>query len=388
MFDVNDLPEKGVKRERAIFHLCSDEANGPLLLELAQTEKGKCKTVAQKALAQLEFEGASTFWTTLAKGKFMGIHILTDSCSNCVSESIAPVIKERLTNLLHVSTQRPFTYKEYDQLLFCFALMLGKASPQMLDIYRYLASNIEIVSKFSHEPLYDGDSCNNFHISNDLLLYRATQSEMAKIPAIILTASIIKNPSDKLIALAHELYEHNHDSFLTPVFMGDIITKDATYVFEHYSPLLGSKKEIYLFNALGMLNYNHLPERFSLSHIVPDRRKIGMEALMFWANNCTVNYRVFTSKTRYINFDPRWYSLLATTPLEQKPRVAWQQYNRFGSLYESYDEMLLSILPHNIDDPALKSQVFAYFKIRSMFFKLPDSVTVYTDALKYYAPES
>ena len=55
MFDVNDLPEKGVKRERAIFQLCSDEANGPVLLELAQTEKGKCKTVAQKALAQLEF---------------------------------------------------------------------------------------------------------------------------------------------------------------------------------------------------------------------------------------------------------------------------------------------------------------------------------------------
>ena len=385
MFDVNDLPEKGVKRERAIFQLCSDEANGPLLLELAQTEKGKCKTVAQKALAQLEFEGASTFWTTLAKGKFMGIHILTDSCSNCVSESIAPIIKERLTNLLHVSTQRPFTYKEYDQLLFCFALMLGKDSPQMLEIYRYLASNIKLVSKFKHEPLYDGDKCQTFAICDDLMLYQATQSEIAKIPAIILTASIIKNPSDKLIALAHELYENNHDSFLTPVFMADIITKDAAYVFEHYSPLLGSKKEVYLFNALGMLNYNYYPDDWTYWRSRPDN---GMEAHLFWTNYRYGTYEVRTYKIRHVNFDPRWYSLLATNPLERKPKVTWQQYNRSGILCESFDEMLLSILPPKIGDTGLKAQLYDYFKVRSEHHKVSDSISVYKDALKYYAHES
>lgn len=192
MFNLSDLPEKGAKREQAILRLGSDEANGPVLLELAQTEKGKCKTAAQKALALLEYEAASPLWAKLAKGKFMGIAILTDSCSNCVSESIAPVIKERLSSLLNESTQRPFTYKEYEQLNFCFALMLGKDSPQMLEIYRYLASNIKLVSKFKHEPLYDGDKCQTFAICDDLMLYQATQSEIAKIPAIILTASIIK----------------------------------------------------------------------------------------------------------------------------------------------------------------------------------------------------
>lgn len=175
MFNLSDLPEKGAKREQAILRLGSDEANGPVLFELAQTEKGKCKTAAQKALALLEYEAASPLWAKLAKGKFMGIAILTDSCSNCVSESIAPVIKERLSSLLNESTQRPFTYKEYEQLNFCFALMLGKDSPQMLEIYRYLASNIKLVSKFKHEPLYDGDKCQTFAICDDLT-YRPTLS--------------------------------------------------------------------------------------------------------------------------------------------------------------------------------------------------------------------
>ena len=354
MFNLSDLPEKGAKREQAILRLGSDEANGPVLFELAQTEKGKCKTAAQKALALLEYEAASPLWAKLAKGKFMGIAILTDSCSNCVSESIAPVIKERLSSLLNESTQRPFTYKEYEQLNFCFALMLGKDSPQMLEIYRYLASNIKLVSKFKHEPLYDGDKCQTFAICDDLMFYQATQSEIAKIPAIILTASIIKNPSDKLIALAHELYENNHDSFLTPVFMADIITKDAAYVFEHYSPLLGSKKEVYLFNALGMLNYNYYPDDWTYWRSRPDN---GMEAHLFWTNYRYGTYEVRTYKIRHVNFDPRWYSLLATNPLERKPKVTWQQYNRSGVLYESYDEMLLSILPPKIDDAAPKSSI-------------------------------
>ena len=354
MFDVNDLPEKGAKREQAILRLGSDEANGPVLFELAQTEKGKCKTAAQKALALLEYEAASPLWAKLAKGKFMGIAILTDSCSNCVSESIAPVIKERLSSLLNESTQRPFTYKEYEQLNFCFALMLGKDFPQMLEIYRYLASNIKLVSKFKHEPLYDGDKCQTFAICDDLMLYQSTQSEIAKIPAIILTASIIKNPSDKLIALAHELYENNHDSFLTPVFMADIITKDAAYVFEHYSPLLGSKKEVYLFNALGMLNYKYYPDDWTYWRSRPDN---GMEAHLFWTNYRYGTYEVRTYKIRHVTFDQRWYGLLATNPLERKPKVTWQQYNRSGVLYESYDEMLLSILPPKIDDAAPKSSI-------------------------------
>ena len=59
MMTLEQLPPKGVKREQAIFELGKDEANGELLLQLVNTEKGKCKTAAQKALAQLEYDPAA-----------------------------------------------------------------------------------------------------------------------------------------------------------------------------------------------------------------------------------------------------------------------------------------------------------------------------------------
>ena len=48
---MEQLPPKGVKREQAILELGKAEANGELLLQLVNMEKGKCKTAAQKALA-------------------------------------------------------------------------------------------------------------------------------------------------------------------------------------------------------------------------------------------------------------------------------------------------------------------------------------------------
>lgn len=48
---MEQLPPKGIKRENAILELGKDEANGELLYQLVEIEKGKCKTAAQKALA-------------------------------------------------------------------------------------------------------------------------------------------------------------------------------------------------------------------------------------------------------------------------------------------------------------------------------------------------
>lgn len=55
MMTLEQLPPKGVKREQAILELGKDEANAELLFQLVNTEKGKYKTAAQKALAHLEY---------------------------------------------------------------------------------------------------------------------------------------------------------------------------------------------------------------------------------------------------------------------------------------------------------------------------------------------
>ena len=89
---LEQLPPKGVKREQAILALGKEEANGELLLQLVNTEKGKCKTAAQKALAQLEYAPAAPLWAKLVKGKWMGSHIMSDACSDTQSEQASDMI--------------------------------------------------------------------------------------------------------------------------------------------------------------------------------------------------------------------------------------------------------------------------------------------------------
>ena len=147
---LEQLPPKGVKREQAILALGKEEANGELFLQLVNTEKGKCKTAAQKALAQLEYAPAAPLWAKLVKGKWMGSHIMSDACSDCVSEQIAPVILKTLSQLLDEGDTKPL---DIEQLNFCFHLMLGKASPKMLEVYRFLAENTQrIGSAISSTP--------------------------------------------------------------------------------------------------------------------------------------------------------------------------------------------------------------------------------------------
>ena len=267
---LEQLPPKGVKREQAILALGKEEANGELLLQLVNTEKGKCKTAAQKALAQLEYAPAAPLWAKLVKGKWMGSHIMSDACSDCVSEQIAPVILKTLSLLLDEADTKPLEEGQVEQMNFCFHLMLGKASPKMLEVYRFLAENAERIGHLKHTPFYDGDKCTTWHISQGLGLYKVKPKEMEKIPALILTASLIRNPDTRLQALADELYERYGGSWLIPVFMKAIITQPKEQVYETYSLLLGTPKEIYLFNALGMLDYRCYPEDWIYERLGPE----------------------------------------------------------------------------------------------------------------------
>ena len=67
--------------------------------------------------------------------------------------------------------------------------------------------------------------------------------------------------------------------------------------------------------------------------------------------------------------------------------MTWQTYNRGGVLYGSYDEMLISLLPHKVENPELKHVLRDYFHIRSQKVKVAESITVYKDAAKRFGGE-
>ena len=380
---MEQLPPKGVKREQAILELGKNEANGELLLQLVNTEKGKCKTAAQKALAQLEYAPAAPLWDKLVKGKWMGSHIMSNACSDYVSEQIAPVILKTLSHLLDDADTKPLNQEQVEQFRFCIALMLGKASSKMLEVYRFLAENTERIAKLEHTPFYDGDDCTCWRITDGFQLWNANPKEIEKIPALVLTASLIRSPDERLQALAGELNERYGGSWMIPVFMKAIITQPKEQLYETYSSLLGTPKEIYLFNALGLLDYRSYPDDWTFERSGPD----GLRALIFWGDYSYGTYDTRFVFERYVDLDERWLFDLAKDPEGRKPTVTWQTYNRGGVLYESYDEMFISLLPRKVENPELRRVLWDYFHIRSQKVKVEESITVYKDAAKRFGGE-
>ena len=61
-----------------------------------------------------------------------------------------------------------------------------------------------------------------------------------------------------------------------------------------------------------------------------------------------------------------------------------QSYTRSGGLYESYDEMFISLLPRKVENPELKRILRDYFRIRSQKKKVAKSITVYQDAAERF----
>ena len=377
MITLEQLPPKGIKRENAILELGKDEANGELLYQLVEIEKGKCKTAAQKALAQLEYAPAAPLWAKLVKGKWMGSHIMSDACSDCVSEQIAPVIQKTISQLLDEGDTKPL---EIGQLNFCFHLMLGKASPKMLEVYRFLAENTHRIAQLKRAPVYSRDDCTSWWITDGLRIWDATPKEMEKIPALVLTASLIRNPDERLQALADELNDRYGGSWLIPTLMKAIITQPKEQVYETYSPLLGTPKASYLLNALGLLDYRSYPDGWTFERSGPD----GLRALIFWGDYSYGTYDTRFVFERCVDLDERWLFDLAKAPEDRKPTVTWQTYTRGGVLYESYDEMLISLLPHKVENPELKRVLRNYFHIRSQKVKVEESITVYKDAAKRF----
>ena len=377
MITLEQLPPKGIKRENAILELGKDEANGELLYQLVEIEKGKCKTAAQKALAQLEYAPAAPLWVKLVKGKWMGSHIMSDACSDCVSEQIAPVIQKTISQLLDEGDTKPL---EIGQLNFCFHLMLGKASPKMLEVYRFLAENTHRIAQLKRAPVYSRDDCTSWWITDGLRIWDATPKEKEKIPALVLTASLIRNPDERLQALADELNDRYGGSWLIPTLMKAIITQPKEQVYETYSPLLGTPKASYLLNALGLLDYRSYPDDWTFERSGPD----GLRALIFWGDYSYGTYDTRFVFERCVDLDERWLFDLAKAPEDRKPTVTWQTYNRGGVLYESYDEMLISLLPRKVENPELRRVLRDYFRIRSEKVRVEESITVYKDAAERF----
>ncbi|MCL1993435.1 MAG: hypothetical protein FWG66_10875 [Spirochaetes bacterium] len=381
---IAGLPDSGKKRLDAILELGSDAANAEALMELVETEKGKAKSTAQTALARLDYKPAAPMWKKLAVGKYMGERILMPSCSDCVSDQVAPVILQNLSALFELPAGAKLNSEQFEKLQFSISLMLGKATDSMLDVYRLAAKNSEWFRRMEKEKMYSGDDKPKFwHFNNYIRIWDAAPEELEKIFPAVLTASIVRSKDRRLADLARELFEAHGGAWLLPVFMQAILTKSKEEVYDEFSPYLqDGKTASLLYNALGALYYL---DTFKGFEYMLEGEKEGRYASFSWGS---YSYGLFDTRFIFstpVELDERWLFRLAENPGEAKPKVTLQCYNRRagGVKYEDYDEMLLELLPLYMEDGELKRLLKDYFSQRA---KGDDGeITLYRDALTRFS---
>jgi hypothetical protein len=163
--------------------------------------------------------------------------------------------------------------------------------------------------------------------------------------------------------------------------MTAILINRKEEVYNEFAKHLADRTSaIYLYNVLGMLCYEDFPKGF-------DRKdsKKGYYALIFWGNESYGKYDTRCCFDQPVALDERWLFRLAENPHDTKPKVTLQTYNRRmgGVKYEDYDEMLLELLPLEMETGELKKVLSDYFSIRA---KSDDGETsLYRDAKERFS---
>ena len=129
--------------------LGDDGENVPLLLELAQTEKGANREAVLEGLAGQDGEAIQTFWKQELAAHSQSVKFLEPSNADWAVELVTAGLRQRLEKFLD-GEKRP-TYEEgTDPTTWCWSLG-HKDSPAMLDFWRWADSRMEEIDQLKDE---------------------------------------------------------------------------------------------------------------------------------------------------------------------------------------------------------------------------------------------
>ena len=355
--DLNKL--KGEKKVSAILSLGTDFKNAKLLLSLVAAEKGKVKQAAMKALANFDYEPATTLWKKAIKTKTKGEKIFIESTADSISEIVANEFLDFLSTLFNQPEGYSLTAKETANFKTFISLSLGKGSPKMQEVFRLAAKNNKKLATFTIEARES-----NLFINDYIKFFAPSTLDIKKIFPAILSMSILKSKDSRLIKLAHDLQSEYAENWLSPVFMSALLTESSDSVLEKFSNHLNGTNATYLNDTFGALFF--------------DKKIKKHVGLLFWGQSIygEIDTRFTFSRPLFENLDERWFLQLTNEPASE---VTLQVYNRSGVLYDSYDEMLLEILPHTIEDKNIAQTLGEYFVEKEKEHN--GASTLYIDAL-------
>ncbi|MEY8388025.1 HEAT repeat domain-containing protein [Oscillospiraceae bacterium 38-13] len=134
-------------RAAVLTALGGDPDNGPLLLELVQTERGGCRDAVLQSLALQEGEAVRAFWETELAKRSGSVKFLNSSQTEWSAEVVSVGLRRRLEDFF----QRTPTREECDETRRWYNAIGRKDSPAMLDFWRWTEEHTEAIDGIQGE---------------------------------------------------------------------------------------------------------------------------------------------------------------------------------------------------------------------------------------------
>ncbi|MCI8554721.1 MAG: HEAT repeat domain-containing protein [Clostridiales bacterium] len=223
---LHDILPQAKKEVRAavITALGRETDSTSLLLDLVKSERGKCRDAALQSLALHEGDAVRDFWTAELKKNELSFSFLSASPTGWSSDLVAAGLRERLENLL--ARKKRLAQGEWEELNLWHPLVLKKTSPAMLDLWRWIDDQLEVLDQQKNavgQPLLQGSAMTEWLLN-----------------------SLCHAGPGPLCDLCRELWEKHPDQprYLPHALLSALMTRPAAAVYEEFAPYIQIKRPL------------------------------------------------------------------------------------------------------------------------------------------------
>ncbi|MBD5161410.1 MAG: hypothetical protein HDT14_05230 [Oscillibacter sp.] len=221
-------------RAPLIYTLRHSEENFERIKTFCKSEKGECQEKAIQAMVCLTGPAAAAYTRELAKKK-------PETVLQALSGSDNPLHGDLIADLMGMQLDKIFAKDApnwgtvlWQGLEALFQACLGKDSPAMLELYR------ELAAWYAGERSRWKSNLSAFQNRRNVTQLAPFLGRDGKwpLPAGLLSASIWRNPSPALRALAEELAEKYGWLYYEPLVLAAGLTESPAAVWERFAPML------------------------------------------------------------------------------------------------------------------------------------------------------
>lgn len=221
-------------RAPLIYTLRYNEKNFERLKYFCKKEKGECQKQAIQAMVCLPGEAAAVYTRELAKKHPRAVLGALEKSSNPFhGDLVAVLLREQLDKLFKKDAPN-WDNRVWNDTLDILPAAVGKDSPAMLALYRELAA--------WYAGHFDRWKANGQQFQNKRQILQLApflgREGKWPLPAGLLSASIWRNPSPALKALAEELTEKYGWAYYAPLVLAVGLTEGQEDVWTRFAPLL------------------------------------------------------------------------------------------------------------------------------------------------------